>query len=116
MAEKKRIIRVVFGRVKPAFHELSEEEQQEFMRKDRERNEALGYKLRFMIDCSWSNEEWQFIGVEEWPRVEEWPSMNAIKEIEKFYEEVEASKYAERKTYLGTPVYDEYTQSGITNK
>jgi hypothetical protein len=110
MAEKKRIIRVVFGRVKPAFHELSEEEQQEFMRKDRERNEALGYKLRFMIDCSWSNEEWQFIGVEEWP------SMNAIKEIEKFYEEVEASKYAERKTYLGTPVYDEYTQSGITNK
>ena len=43
--------------------------------------------------------------------------MEAIKKIEKFYkEELEASKYAETKTYLCTPVVDEYTQSGITNK
>jgi hypothetical protein len=110
MAEKKRIIRVMFARIKPAYHELSEAEQQAFMRKDREKMEVLGYNLHFMLDCSWSNDEWQFIGVEEWP------SMDAIQEIEKFHEEdLEASKYAEYKTYLGTPVYDEYTQPGITN-
>jgi hypothetical protein len=111
MAENKRIIRLMFVKIKPAYFELSEEEQQEFMRRDRERMEALGYKLRFMLDCSWSNKEWQFIGIEEWP------SMEAIQQIERFHEEeLESSKYAEYKTFLGTPVYDAYTQSGITNQ
>ena len=106
MAEEKRIIRVMLAKIKPAYHKLSEEEQIEFMRKDRERNEELGYKLHFMIDCSWSNEDWQFIAVEEWP------SMEAIQKIEKFHEEeLELSKFVEYKTYLGTPEYDEYTQS-----
>ena len=53
MSENKRIIRVMFVKIKPAYYELSEEEQQQFMRKDRERMEELGYKLRFMLDCSW---------------------------------------------------------------
>ena len=111
MTEKKRIIRLMFAKLKPAYHKLSEEEQQEFMRKDREKCEELGYKLRFMLDCSWSTEEWQFIGIEEWPSTE------AIKKFEKFHEEeLELSKYVETKTYLSTPVYDEYTQNGITNK
>ena len=111
MAENKRYIRVMLAKIKPAYFELSEEEQQEFMRKDREKMEELGYKLLFMLDCSWSNEEWQYIGIEEWP------SMEAIKKIEKFHEEeLELSKYVEYETHLGTPVYDEYTQSGITNK
>jgi hypothetical protein len=111
MTDKGRIIRVMFVKIKPAYYELSEEEQQQFMRSDREKMEKLGYKLRFMLDCSWSDKEWQFIGIEEWP------SMEAVKEIEKFHEEeLGASRYAEYRTYLGTPVYDEYTQSGITNK
>jgi hypothetical protein len=111
MSEKERIIRVMFVKIKPAYYELSEEEQQEFMRKDRERMEELGYKLRFMLDCSWSDKKWQFIGIEEWS------SMDAIEKIEKFHEEeLGASKYAEYKTYLGTPVYDEYSQSGLTNE
>ncbi len=111
MTEKKRIIRIMFAKIKPAYFELSEEEQQEFMRKDREKMEELGYKLHFMLDCSWSTDEWQFIGIEEWP------SMESIEEISKFHEEVlEVSKYGEYKTYLGTLVSDEYTQEGITNK
>lgn len=111
MAEGERIIRVMFVKIKPAYYKLSESEQKEFMRRDREKMEELGYKLRFMIDCSRSNGEWQFIGVEEWP------SMEAVKEIERFHEEeLNASKFAEYMTYLGTPVFDAYTQSGITNK
>ena len=111
LAEKKRIIRLMFVKIKPAYYKLSEKEQQEFMQKDREKMEQLGYKLHFMLDCSWSNKDWQFIGVEEWP------SMEAIEKIEKFHEEeLQSSKYAKYKTYLCTPVYDAYTQSGITNK
>ena len=101
----------MFAKLKPAYQKLSENEQQEFMQKDREKMESLGYKLHFMLDCSWSTDEWQFIGIEEWP------SMEAIKEIEKFHEEeLDVSKYAEYKTYLATLVFDEYTQAGITNK
>jgi hypothetical protein len=111
MAEKKRIIRIMFVKLKKEYFELSEEEQQEFMRKDRERMEELGYKLHFMLDCSWSSNEWQFI------RIEEWPSMESIEKIFNFHEEeLKASKYGEYKTYLGTLVYDGYTQEGITNK
>ena len=110
MADRKRIIRVMLVKIKPEYYKLSEEEQKEFMLRDREKMEELGYKLHFMIDCSGSNGEWQFIGVEEWP------SMDAIKEIERFHEEeLKASKYAEYKSFLGTPVFDAYTQSGITN-
>ena len=43
--------------------------------------------------------------------------MEAIKKIEKFHEEeLEVFKYGEYKTYLCTPVFDEYPQSGMTNK
>jgi hypothetical protein len=111
MAEKKRIIRVVCANVKEAMFKLSEEERKEFIRKDRGKLEELGYKLHFITDCSWSNEEWQAIGVEEWP------SLEAIEKYEKFCEEeLEASKYAEVKAYLGTPISSEYNQPGITNK
>jgi hypothetical protein len=111
MNDRGRIIRVMFVKIKPAYYELSEEGQQQFMRKDREKMEELGCKLRFILDCSWSDKEWQFIGVEEWPSTE------AIQKIEKFHEEeLGASRYAEYKTYLGTPVYDDYTQAGLTNE
>lgn len=111
MVEKKRIIRIMLTRIKEAYYELSEDEQQEFMRKDREKMESLGYKLHYMIDCSWSNDEWQYIGIEEWP------NMESIEEISKFHEEeLNVSKYGEYKTYLGTLVYDDYSQEGITNK
>ena len=68
-------------------------------------------KILMMIDCRWSNEEWDYIGVDEWPTIE------VLKKRAKFeFEELQKFRYAESKTYLGTPVYDEYTQSGFTNK
>lgn len=97
MAEKKPIIRVYFAKIKEAFHKLSEEEKKEFMRKDRENLEELGCKIMMMIDCRWSNEEWNFIGVEEWPTIE------ALEKRAKFeYEELGTYRYVESKTYLGT--------------
>ena len=97
MAEKKPIIRLFFAKIKEAFYNLSEEEKKEFMRKDRENLDELGCKIMMMVDCRWSNEEWNFIGVEEWPTIE------ALEKRAKFeYEELSAFRYVESKTYLGT--------------
>ncbi|MCP8303849.1 MAG: hypothetical protein H3Z50_00010 [archaeon] len=106
MAEKKPIIRLYFAKIKEAWHKLSEEEKKEFMRKDIEKLKELGCKIIMMVDCRWSNEEWHFIGVEEWPTIEALQKRAAFEE-----EELEAYRYAESKTYLGTLQSDEYTQS-----
>ncbi|MCP8322601.1 MAG: hypothetical protein L6N96_00275 [Candidatus Methylarchaceae archaeon HK02M2] len=105
MAEKKPIIRFYFAKLKEAWDKLSEEEKQKFMRKDIENLKELGCKIIMMVDCRWSNEEWHFIGVEEWPTIE------ALQERVRFEkEELKAYRYAESKTYLGTPQVDEFTQ------
>ncbi len=97
MAEKKPIIRLLFAKIKEAFYNLSEEEKKEFMRKDRENLEELGCKIMAVIDCRWSNEEWNFIGVEEWSTVE------VLEKRAKFeYEGLEKFRIIESKTYLGT--------------
>ena len=97
MAEKKPIIRIFFAKIKEAYYNLSEKEKMEFMRKDREKMDELGMKLLMMIDCRWSNEEWNYVGVEKWPSIE------ALEKRAKFeYEELEKYRYVESKTYLGT--------------
>ncbi len=97
MDESKPVIRLFFAKMKNAFIELPEEEKMEFMRKDRENLDQLGMKAVSMIDCSWSNDEWDYIGVEQWP------TMEAIKIREKFEnEQLEVFKYVDSKTYLGT--------------
>ena len=98
MAESKPIIRLFFVKMKDTFIALPEEEKIAFMRKDRENLDELGMKAVTMIDCSWSNEEWDYIGVEQWP------SLEAIEMREQFEnDELEVFKYVESKTYLGTP-------------
>jgi hypothetical protein len=98
MAESKPIIRLFFAKIKDTFIALPEEEKIAFMRKDRENLDELGMKAVTMIDCSWSNEKWDYIGVEQWP------SLEAIEKREQFEnDELEVFKYVESKTYLGTP-------------
>ena len=96
MAENKPIIRLFFAKLKEAFNDLSDEEKMEFMRKDRKNLDELGCKFE-TIDCSWSNEEWQFIGIEEWPNIE---AIEKRAQFEK--DELELSRYVESKTMLGT--------------
>jgi len=68
------------------------------MRKDRENLDELGMKAISMVNCSWSNDEWDYVGVEHWP------SMEAIEKREEFENtELETSKYVEFKTILGPP-------------
>ena len=98
MAEREPIIRLFFAKMKEEFIDLPEEEKMAFMRKDRENLDELGMKAVMMIDCRWSNKEWDYIGVEQWP------TMEAIDKREQFEkEELEVFKYVQSKTYLGTP-------------
>jgi hypothetical protein len=102
MAEKKPIVRVYFAKLKEAWFQLSEEEQIEFMRKDGEKLDELGCTFT-TYDCTWSNDEWQFFAVEEWPSIE------ALEKIAKFHdEELELSRYVEWNAYLGTRVIEDY--------
>jgi hypothetical protein len=96
MAENKPITRLMFCKIKESFNDLSDEEKMAFMVKDRKNLTELGCTFE-MINCSESNEEWQYIGIEEWP------SMEAIEKRVKFEEEeLEISKYVEYKTIVGT--------------
>jgi hypothetical protein len=104
MTESKPIIRLFFAKMKQAFYDLPDGEKISFMSKDRKNLDELGMKAVKMIDCRWSNTEWDYIGVEEWP------SLEVIKKREKFEkEELEIFKYVESKTYLGSPEsFEEY--------
>lgn len=96
MADDTAIIRLFFAKMKNAFLDLPEAEKLAFMAKDRANLDELGMKAISMVDCSESNDEWDYIGVEGWP------SLEAIKKREKFEnEELQISKYVEYKTYLG---------------
>ncbi len=96
MAENKPIIRLMFVNMKEAFNDLYDEEKMAFMVKDRKNLDELGCTFE-TINCSGSNEEWQFIGIEEWP------SMEAIEKRAKFEkEELDIQRYVEYKTIVGT--------------
>ncbi|MDR8394282.1 hypothetical protein NC796_24250 [Aliifodinibius sp. S!AR15-10] len=98
MIEDKPIIRLYFVKMKETFNNLSEDKKMAFMRKDRENLDQLGMKAITMINCRRTNDEWDYVGVEEWP------SMAAIEERKKFGDqELNVSKYVISKTLLGTP-------------
>ena len=91
------IIRIFFAKMKSEFLRLSDAEKQFFMTKDRANLDALGMTAISMIDCSGSDEEWDYIGVERWP------SMEAIVKREEFEtSELRISRYVEYKTHMGT--------------
>lgn len=98
MDNSKSIIRLYFAKMKPAFAELPNEEKMAFMQADRANLDQLGMKAISMIDCTGMDDEWDYIGVEEWP------SMEAIKQREQFETEVlQLQRYVEYKTILGKP-------------
>jgi hypothetical protein len=96
MKNEAPIVRLFFAKMKPAFFQLSEEERRQFMVRDRANLDALGMRAISMIDCSQSDDEWDYIGIESWP------SMEAVKEREKYEnEELQISRYVEYKVHLG---------------
>ncbi len=104
MKNETPIVRLFFAKMKPDYFQLSEQERIQFMARDRANLDALGMKAVSMIDCSDSDEEWDYIGVERWP------SMKAVEERERFEnEELHISRYVEYKVHLGVEQsFEEY--------
>ena len=96
MKEEAQIVRLFLAKMKPAFFELSESERNAFMAKDRANLDALGMKAIAMIQCGDMDNEWDYIGVEDWP------SMDAIEESEDFENNVlQIYRYVTYKIHLG---------------
>ena len=104
MKKEAPIVRVFFARMKPAFFQLSDEEQRQFMARDRANLDALGMKAICMIDCTKRGGDWDYIGVESWP------SAKALEERERFErDELHISRYVEHEAELGTEQsFEEY--------
>lgn len=96
MVEKKTIIKVLFVKPKEAYFRLSEEERKELADKAMKDVEEVGGKWIAFCDCYWSNDEWVWFGVMEFPDIE------AVQKHTKFIEELEQFRYVESKSYLGT--------------
>jgi hypothetical protein len=98
------IVRIFCTKMKSEFFELSEDERIAFMAKDRANLDELGMKAISMVDCSKTDDEWDYIGVEGWP------SLEAIKTRERFEsDELQISKYVEYKTHIGVEQsFDDY--------
>ena len=107
MKNEAPIVRLFFAKMKPDFFQLSEQERRQFMARDRANLDALGMKAISMIDCSDSDDEWDYIGIESWP------SMEAVEERERFEkEELHISKYVEYKVHMGVEQsFEEYKKS-----
>ncbi|WP_157755404.1 hypothetical protein [Marinobacter salinus] len=101
------IIRVFFAKMKPDFFQLSEEEQGQFMARDRANLDALGMKAISMIDCTKTDDKWDYIGVESWP------SMEALEQREWFEkEELQISRYVVYRVHWGVEQsFEEYGQA-----
>jgi hypothetical protein len=106
MKNKNPVVRLFFAKMKPEFFQLSEEEQRQFMVRDRANLDALGMKAISMIDCTEHDDEWDYIGVESWP------SMEAVEDRERFErEDLQISRYVEYKIHLGVEQsFEEYGQ------
>ena len=98
------IVRIFCAKIKSEFFELSEEERIAFMAMDRANLDELGMKAISMVDCRKTDHEWDYIGVEGWP------SLEAIKERERFEnDDLQISKYVKYKTHVGVgQSFDDY--------
>jgi len=97
VSEKKPIIKVLFLKPKEAYFKLSEEERKELGDKAMKDVEQVGGRRIAFCNCYWSNEEWVWFGVMEFPDIE------AVQKHAEFIEGLEQFRYIESKSYLGTP-------------
>lgn len=82
--------------MKTAFLDLPEAEKLAFMARDRANLDSLGMTAIAMIDCTKTDDEWDYIGVEKWP------SNEAIKKREIFErDELQLASYVNYQTHIG---------------
>ena len=88
-----------------AFYALSQEDQQKLFAKIGDMLDTVGGKVVIACNSGWSNEEWPYFGVEEYPDIE------AVQRLYALQQEVEWYRYIESETLLGTKL-EEPQESG----
>ena len=91
----KTIYQLFTARFTEAWYQLSKEEQDQVLAKQAESSEKVGTKNIVFAESVWSNEEWQFFGVNEYP------SLEALQEHTNDLVEIEWFRYIDSKVILG---------------
>ena len=84
------------GRFTEAWHQLPQEEQQRLFALVPQALEEAGGKTLVICSASWSNEQWPFFGVEEFP------DMEAVQRHAQMLVDLNWGRYIESRTTLGT--------------
>ena len=92
----KKIYQLFLMGFNEAGYQLTQEEQDALLAKERESSEKAGARNIVFCEATWSNEEWQYFGVNEYPDVE------ALQEHTKRLEEVQWFRYVTSRVILGT--------------
>jgi hypothetical protein len=79
-----------------AWYQLGQEEQQRLLALVQQALNTAGGKQLILCSAAWSNEQWQYFGVEEFPDVE------AVQRHEQILIELNWARYIESRTTLGT--------------
>ncbi len=90
------IYKLFLGKMKEAWHQLPQEEKNDLLAKVAEALKEAGGKQILMCNPSWSNEQWHFFGVEEFPNIE------AIQKHNKLLADLHWERFVESNSYLGT--------------
>jgi len=98
------VYKLFLGKMSEAWHQLPQEEQKSLLAKVNEALEKAGGKTVVLCNSSWSSEQWQFFGVEEFPDIA------AIQKHTTLLNELNWLRYIESTTVLGT----EWQPSGLT--
>ena len=92
----KPIYKVWLARTTEAWYQLSREEQNSLLQKVQATLVQVGGKSTITCDSSWSSEQWQIFGVEEYPDIE------AVQKHAALLIELNWFRYLELMTMLGT--------------
>ena len=92
----KPIVKVSLVRMSEAWYALSPDEQKAFMAKSTANLAAAGGKRILWCDASWSNGEWQFFAVEQFP------DMEAVRKHRELQNSIYISRYSHQMFVLGT--------------
>ena len=104
MAEKKPIVKVSFFKPRESWYRLPANVRNDIWDKAVDKLSELGAKLLTnFCNCYWSNEEWPFFSVEQYPDIE------AVQKFEDYLMKNGWHVHIESKLCLGTPMEMEET-------
>lgn len=90
------VYKMFYGRMKEAWYQLSQEQQDAIWSQMQEAFKKVGGKPIVICDSNWSSEKWHFWGVEEYP------SLEALQEYSHCLYEMDWFRYCDSEILLGT--------------